>query len=57
MMLKEKLTHKFYNTNQLVKYINKDLNKNINYSKKITKLKKIGSSILNQTLKEINSFL
>ncbi len=57
LLQKEKLTHKFYNTNQLVKYINKDLNKNINYSKKITKLKKIGSSILNQTLKEINSFL
>ncbi len=57
LLQKEKLTHKFYSTKQLVKYINKDLNKNINYSKKIIKLKKIGSSILNQTLKEINSFL
>ena len=57
LLQKENLTHKFYSTNQLVKYINKDLNKNISYSKKIVKLKKIGSTILNQTLKEINSFL
>jgi len=57
LLQKENLSHKFYNTNQLIKYINKFLYKNFNYSKKIAKLKKIGSSILNQNLKEINSFL
>ena len=57
LLQKENLTHKFYSTNQLIKYINKFLYKNFNYSKKIAKLKKIGSNILSQNLKEINSFL
>ena len=57
LLQKENLTHKFYNTNQLIKHIDKVLYKNVNYSKKITKIKRIGSGILNQTLKEINYFL
>ncbi len=57
LLQKENFTHKFYHTNQLVKYIDKVLYKNINYSKKINKLKNIGSAILSKNLKEINSFL
>ena len=49
LLNKENLSFKFYNTNQLAKSVNQSLNKNINFSKKVTKLKKIGSNILNLT--------
>ena len=57
LLNKENLSFKFYNTNQLAKSVNQSLNQNINFSKKITKLKKIGSNILNHTSTEINCFL
>ena len=57
LLNKENLSFKFYNTDQLVKSINKTLNQRMNPLKKINKLKKIGSNILNRTLTEINSFL
>ena len=57
LLNKENLSFKFYNTNQLAKSVNQSLNQNINFSKKITKLKKIGSNILNHTSTEINYFL
>ena len=57
LLNKENLSFKFYNTNQLAKSINQSLNQNMNFSKKITKLKKIGSNILNHTSTEINYFL
>ena len=57
LLNKENLSFKFYNTNQLAKSINQSLNQNMNFSKKITKLKKIGSNILHHTSTEINYFL
>tara|TARA_B100001123_G_scaffold147753_1_gene171157 strand:+ start:234 stop:1478 length:1245 start_codon:yes stop_codon:yes gene_type:complete len=57
LLNKENLSFKFYNTNQLAKSIDQSLNKNMNFSKKIDKLKKIGFNILNHTSKEINYFL
>ena len=57
LLNKENLSFKFYNTNQLAKSIDQSLNKNMNFSKKIDKLKKIGSNILNHTSTEINYFL
>ena len=57
LLNKENLSFKFYNTNQFAKSVNQSLNQNINFSKKITKLKKIGSNILNHTSTEINCFL
>ena len=57
LLNKENLSFKFYNTNQLAKSVSQSLNQNINFSKKITKLKKIGSNILNHTSTEINCFL
>ena len=57
LLNKENLSFKFYNTNQLAKSIDQSLNKNMNFSKKIDKLKKIGSNILNHTSTEINYLL
>ena len=57
LLNKENLSFKFYNTNQLAKSVNQSLNQNINFAKKIAKLKKIGSNILNHTSTEINCFL
>ena len=54
---KENLSFKFYNTNQLAKSVDQSLSKNMNFSKKIAKLKKIGSNILHHTSTEINYFL
>ena len=57
LLNKENLSFKFYNTNQLAKSVAQSLNKNMNFSKKIAKLKKIGSDILHHTSAEINYFL
>ena len=57
LLNKENLSFKFYNTNQLAKSVNQSLNQNMNFSKKIAKLKKIGSNILRHTSAEINYFL
>ena len=57
LLNKENLSFKFYNTNQLAKSVNQSLNQNINFAKKIAKLKKIGSNILHHTSTEINYFL
>ena len=57
LLNKENLSFKFYNTNQLAKSVNQSLNQNMNFSKKIAKLKKIGSNILHHTSAEINCFL
>jgi 3-deoxy-D-manno-octulosonic-acid transferase len=57
LLNKENLSFKFYNTNQLAKSVNQSLNQNMNFSKKIAKLKKIGSNILHHTSAEINYFL
>ena len=57
LLSKENLSSKFYNSNQLVKLVNKSLNQNMNFSKKIAKLEKMGSNILNNTLTEINQYL
>ena len=57
LLNKENLSFKFYNTNQLAKSVNQSLNQNMNFSKKIAKLKKIGSNILHHTSTEINYFL
>ena len=51
------ISSKFYNINQLTNLVSKSLDQNVNLSKKIVKLKKIGSKILNNTLSEINHFL
>ena len=57
LLNKENLSFKFYNTNQLAKSVDQSLSKNMNFSKKIAKLKKIGSNILHHTSTEINYFL
>ncbi len=57
LLNKEGLSFKFSNKNQLIELINKGLKKNSTFSKKTIKLKKLGSNILNQNLKEINYFL
>ena len=57
LLSKEKLSLKFNNTNQLTNFVFLSLKQNINFSKKVTKLKKIGSNILNNNLIEINSYL
>ena len=57
LLNKENLSFKFYNTNQLAKSVDQSLNINMNFSKKIAKLKKIGSKILHHTSTEINYFL
>ena len=51
------LSFKFHNVNQLVKLINQFFNKKTKIIKKINKLKKIGTNVLNRTLVEINYFL
>ena len=57
LLSKEKLSLKFNNSNQLTKFVSQSLSKKINFTKKVTKLKKIGSDILNNNLIEINSLL
>ena len=52
-----KLSYKLHNVNQLAVSIKKSFNYNFNIAKKINKLKKMGSDILNHTLIEINYFL
>ena len=57
LLNKNNLSHKFYNTNQLATLVDKLFGKNINTFKKVSKLKKIGSNILNHTFVEINHYL
>ena len=53
----QNLSSKFYNVSQLVKLVSRSLNQNMNFSRKIARLKKTGSNILGNTLSEINCFL
>jgi 3-deoxy-D-manno-octulosonic-acid transferase len=57
LLEKNNLSHKFYNSNQLAKLVDKSFGKNMNTSNKIRKIKKTGSNILNNTLIEINHYL
>ena len=57
LLNKENLSSKFYNVSQLVKLVSRSLNQNMNFSRKIARLKKTGSNILGNTLSEINCFL
>jgi 3-deoxy-D-manno-octulosonic-acid transferase len=54
---KNNLSSKFNKPTKLVKLIEESLNKKMNFNNKIIKLKKLGSNILNNTLREINYFL
>ena len=54
---KNNLSIKFHNTEQLVNSLKKSLSTKINFTNKTTKLKKMGSNILNNTLTDINSYL
>ena len=54
---KNNLSIKFHNTEQLVNSLKKSLSTKKNFTNKTTKLKKMGSNILNNTLTNINSYL
>ena len=54
---KNNLSSKFHNIGQLTLLVDQSFKKNTNYIRKIIKLKKMGSNILNQTLNEINQYL
>ena len=57
LLEKNNLSHKFYNSNQLAKLVDKSFGNNMNTINKIRKIKKTGSNILNNTLIEINHYL
>ncbi len=57
LLKKNNLSSKFHNIDQLVYLINKSFIKKKNFKKKVVKLKKIGSNILDKTLTEIKFYL
>ena len=57
LLERNNLSSKFHNIDQLAMLADQSFKKNINYTNKIIKLKKMGSNILNQTLTEINYYL
>ena len=57
LLEKNNLSSKFQNIDQLTLLVDQSFKKNTNYIRKIVKLKKMGSNILNQTLNEINQYL
>ena len=57
LLEKNNLSSKFQNIDQLTLLVDQSFKKNTNYIRKIIKLKKMGSNILNQTLNEINQYL
>ena len=57
LLKKNNLSFKFKNVGQLVYLINQSFIKRTNFSNKVVKLKKIGSSILDKTVAEINLYL
>ena len=57
LLEKNNLSSKFNNIDQLINLINQSFIKKTNFANKINKLKKIGLSILEKTLSEINCYL
>ena len=57
LLEKIKLSFKIKNTEQLIKKVDQSLSKNINSSKKVNKLKKIGTSILKKNYNEIKNYI
>jgi len=57
LLKNNKISRKINNSNQLVKVLDQSFIKNVNYVKKIKKLKKIGSKILDNTYKEIEYYI
>ena len=57
LLEKIKLSFKIKNTEQLIKKVDQSLNKNINSSKKVNKLKKIGTTILKKNYNEIKNYI
>ena len=57
LLNKNNLSFNFNTTNQLIRLINNSFKQKQRFTNKIIKLKKIGSSILNHTLGEINYYL
>ena len=57
LLEKNNLSSKFNNIHQLISLINQSFIKKTNFANKINKLKKIGLSILEKTLSEINCYL
>jgi len=57
LLKNNKISRKIYNSNQLVKALDKSFIKNVSYVKKIKKLKKIGSKILDNTYREVEYYI
>jgi len=57
LLEKIKLSFKIKNTEQLIKKVDQSLSKSINSSKKVNKLKKIGTSILKKNYNEIKNYI
>ena len=57
LLERNNLSSKFNNIDQLINLINQSFIKKTNFANKINKLKKIGLSILEKTLSEINCYL
>tara|TARA_B100001996_G_scaffold379541_1_gene365447 strand:- start:631 stop:1875 length:1245 start_codon:yes stop_codon:yes gene_type:complete len=57
LLEKNNISSKFYNFSQLVQLINKSFLEKKNFSNKIKKINKTGSTILSKTLSEINFYL
>jgi len=53
LLKNNKISRKIKNSNQLVKALDQSFSKNVSYVKKIKKLKKIGSKILDNTCREV----
>jgi len=57
LLEKIKLSFKIKNTEQLIKKVDQSLSKSINSSKKVNKLKKIGTSILKKNYDKIKNYI
>ena len=57
LLKNNKISRKIKNSNQLVKALDQSFSKNVSYVKKIKKLKKIGSKILDNTCREVEYYI